>query len=117
MSDTIEEYDGMVYCVMRSTDRNRPIIQESWFATGLQAHGLKRGYGDDIIGRKLDYETGFGFFFRTPNGNRLRVETTGGRAERYVEVPIEPPKSRLPLRWQDGTWWKETKRGWVPWYR
>jgi hypothetical protein len=117
MNDTIEEFENEAYCVMRSADRTRPIIQESWFPTGLNAHSLQRSYGDDIIGRKLDYEQGWGFYFRTPNGSRITVPTTNKYPARYVEVPIEPPKSRLPIEWRDGTWWKETKRGWVPWYQ
>ncbi len=117
MNDTIEEYENEAYCVMRIIDSNKPVIQESWFPTGMNAHGLRRSYGDDIIGRKLEYEHGWGFYFRAPNGSRITVPTTSKYAARFVEVPIDPPKSRLPLEWRYGQWWKETKRGWVEYWR
>lgn len=108
--DSIEEFKGGVYCVMRSVDTQRPVVQESWYATGLSAHGLKRGYGDDIIGRRLEYRQGRGFYFRVPeSGHEVMVPTTGGPSARYVEVPIEPPKSCLPLEWRHGQWWKLSK--------
>lgn len=113
--DSIEEYEGEVYCVMRSMDWGRPIIQESWFPTGMNAHGLKRGYGDDVIGKKLEYKQGLGFYFRLEGGHRLTVPLSSHYSTRYVEVPITAPKSRLPLEWRDGQWWKDTKWGWRPW--
>lgn len=115
MNDSIEEFENEIYCVMRSVDSTRPVIQESWFPTGLNAYSMRRSYGEDFIGKKLEYDQGF--YFRTPNGGRLRVETTSKHSARFVEVAVEPPKSRLPVEWRQGTWWKETKRGWVPWYK
>lgn len=112
MKDTIEEFENEAYCVMRSTCSDRPVIQESWYATGLNAHGLKRGYGDDIIGRELSYHQGRGFYFRLESGHEVMVPTTGGPSARYVEVPIAPPKSRLPIEWRHGQWWKLSKWGW-----
>ena len=118
MNDSIEEFENEAYCVMRSTCSERPVVQESWYATGLNAHGLKRGYGDDIIGRRLEYRQGRGFFFRVPSsGHEVMVPTTGGPSARYVEVPIAPPKSRLSIEWRRGQWWKETKWGWREWWR
>jgi len=115
--DSIEEFDGEAYCVMRSMERSRPVIQESWFPTGMNAHGLKRGYGDEIIGRRLEYRQGTGFYFRTETGGEIHVPTTSHYSTRYVEVPIAPPKSRLPIEWRDGQWYKETKWGWRPWWQ
>ena len=59
----------------------------------------------------------FLFYFTRQNGHRIElrlVDTGRTKPIKTTLEKIDPPKSRLPLRWHAGHWQKLTKRdGWT----
>jgi hypothetical protein len=107
--DRIVLRNGVPYVRTETTCSREPLrIIDYWplpGATGRVEEGDMASYHGD--GYYSVATRGEARWFRLPAGG---ATTTAER----VEEPIAPPKTKFPVRWQNGRWEKQLKRGWVP---
>lgn len=117
MPTTLQERDRWLYVVLVENEYDKPERRALWYPLKLWAPDFRRYYGEDKIGQPLEY-AGSGGRYRDKDGLRYELVNGGATVPEFSETePIPPPVQRgkkLPVRYQNGYWQKETARkGWT----
>lgn len=119
MDGTLFEKGGWLYvrCIIR--DWSKPEMTIHYWPTGARFMDLANRLGTDEaktrIGMKMSYK-GQGVYwdekfqsYRLKDGAQTKPEWSENSS---VPEPVQRGR-KLPLRWRDGRWQKETSKGWV----
>lgn len=129
MSSTyrLGELKRLLVVIEESVDQDRPVLVQQYWPTTYIVHDLRMHYGielqdkDPLAGFQVKKVTNGSFAIHHPRRSNpaapwTQIDMCNGastRTVKYEEVPLEPPKARVPVVWKRGQWWKETRKGLV----
>lgn len=119
LDGVLDELDGRIVVRCEWVKYTEPTLVKQWWPLYPDALTLEGARERGLLGLEARHEPGGGAFsIWDPHWRRtMRLMLPQGgqtKAVKIEHVPISPPKTRLPTRWREGKWEKETKRGWVP---
>ena len=125
----LADVDGTLCIVCSMPMQNEPTIIDQYWPTTVRTWDLLQTYCDNPAYDRATWPTLLdGFSCKQSYPGEYWIEDTTSHAMRGVYLsltnggrtlpikteqrPFPRPKSRLPLEYRDGRWWKNTAAGW-----
>jgi hypothetical protein len=118
----LADHDGVLCVVWRSTDHFTPKQVDNYYPTIADTRSFCRYY--EIDPARLaeftveqsgagEYRISHAELLGRGLGSILALKEYGRTLPIHTEVlSVAPPKTKQPVEWRNGQWWKQTARGW-----